>query len=200
MRPPGRRPASRAIGRSLEFLIRLAHEILARMRYRLLTTLLLAATAFVPGCRREPNLAPEQTAYQFRDVFPYPAVTGDGDDASRLAPLLDGYLTYIGAKDFPAAAASFERAAKAHPDLTEARLLQGISLVLAERPVEAVAPLQSVLREHPNYAPARWWLGKAYFQSGRRDEAMAQIREVASAGGLYAKEARLVLDSGAEPD
>jgi tetratricopeptide (TPR) repeat protein len=168
------------------------------MRHRVLTSVLVLLAAFASGCHREKKLTPAETAYQFRDVFPYPAVTGDGDDTSRLAPLLDGYLTYIGAKDFPAAAASFEKAAKAHPDLVEARLLQGISLVLAERPAEAIAPLESVVRETPNYPPAKWWLGKAYFQAGRHDEAMAQIREVASAGGLYAKEARAVLDAGAE--
>jgi len=195
-----KRPASRVIGRTPQHLVLLRHEILARMRYRLLTTLLLVATAFVPGCRREQKLTPEQTAYQFRDVFPYPAVTGDGDDNSRMSPLLDGYLIYIGAKDFPAAAASFERAAKKHPDLVEARLLQGISLVLAERPAEAIAPLESVVRETPQYPPGRWWLGKAYFQAGRRDDAMEQIRDVASAGGLYANEARMVLDAGVEPN
>jgi tetratricopeptide (TPR) repeat protein len=170
------------------------------MRCRLLGTILLAAAAIAAGCRHETKLSPEQVAYRFRDVFPYPAVTGDGDDTSRLAPLLDGYLIYVGAKDFPAAAASFERAAKAHPDLVEARLLQGISLVLAERPAEAIGPLESVVREQPDYAPGRWWLGKAYFQAGRHDDAMAQIRQVASAGGLYAKEARAVLGAGAEPN
>ena len=170
------------------------------MRCRPTWAILLAAAVLAPGCRHETKLTPAQTAYQFRDVFPYPAVTGDGDDTSRLAPLLDGYLVYVGAKDFPAAAASFERAAKAHPDLVEARLLQGISLVLAERPAEAIGPLESVVREEPGYPPARWWLGKAYFQAGRHDEAMAQIREVASAGGLYAKEARAVLSAGAEPN
>lgn len=171
------------------------------MRLRLLPALLILAAAFTGGCaRRAPKPTPEEMAYRFRDVFPYPAVTGDGDDTSRLAPLLDGYLIYIGAKDFPAAAASFERAVKAHPDLTEARLLQGISLVLAERPKEAIAPLEAVVAERPQYAPGRWWLGKAYFQSGRHDDAMAQIREVAAAGGLYSKEARLVLDAGSEPE
>ncbi len=164
----------------------------------------LAIALLVLGgsCRREepPRLTPAETAYQFRDVFPYPAITGDGDDSSRLAPLFDGYLIYVGAQDFPAAAAAFEKAAKEHPDLLEARLLQGISLVLAERPQEAIAPLESVARERPEYAPGRWWLGKAYFQTGREAEAMREIAEVKALGNLYAKEARLVLEAGAEPN
>jgi thioredoxin-like negative regulator of GroEL len=152
--------------------------------------LALAATS----CKRTPpQRTPEEVAYQFRDVMPYAGVT-EGADAERLSPLVSAYLTYISAKDFDAAAQQFEAVARRHPDMTEARLLQGISLVLAERPTDAVGPLESVVKDTPRSGAAHWWLAKALFQTNRRDEALAHVRQVADLGGPYTAEAQRVLE------
>lgn len=165
-----------------------------RTRMRVAAALLPLALLAAVGCQERKT--PEETAYEFRDVFPYPAITGDGDDTSRLAPLLQGYLIYIKREDFSAAAAEFERVARKHADLPEARLLQGFSLVLADRPADAIPVLEAFVAETPGYAPAHWFLGQAYFSVGRRDDAMASMRTVASLGSLYAAEARKVLAAG----
>ena len=173
----------------------------ARLRLTLASALALGALTGA-GCHRKRVHRPsaEETAYQFRDVFPYPAITGDGDDTTRLQPLLDGYLIYIGDKDFDAAAAEFAKVAKQHPDLGEARLLEGISLELAGHAAPAIPLLQGVVAERSQYAPAHWFLGKALFESGRHDEAMSEMRTVSTLGGLYAKEADKVLEAGTAPD
>jgi hypothetical protein len=146
------------------------------------------------GCHRTPSPAPEDVAYRFRDVFPYPAITGGGDvEAPELRPLLDGYLLYVGREDFSAAAAEFDRVAARHPDLLEARLLQGISLVLAAREAEAVPVLEGVVAARPAYAPARWYLGSALLALGRRADGLAQMEEVRNLGSVYADEASQVL-------
>lgn len=152
------------------------------------------------ACRsaREPRVAPGEQARRFLDVFPYPALSAtDSDVHARLAPLQAGYLIYIRAADFPAAAAEFERVAREHPDMVEARFLQGVSLVLADRPAEAVPVLEGVVAEAPAYAPGRWFLGQAYFAVREDDKALAQMREVAALGELYSTEARKVLAAAA---
>ena len=155
--------------------------------------LLLAAP---PGCRpsRTPSVPPAEQARKFLDVFPYPALSqADSDIHARLAPLQAGYLIYIQATDFPAAAAEFARVARENPGMVEARFLQGVSLVLAERPAEAVPVLEGVVKESPAYAPGRWFLGQGYFAIHEDAKAMEQMREVAALGELYAAEARKVV-------
>lgn len=143
-----------------------------------------------------PAPTPEAVAWELRDVFPYPVVAGGGAEAPELAPLLDPYLVYIGREDFDGAAAGFAAAAEQNPELLEARLLQGISLVLADRDREAVPVLRQVVSERPAYAPARWFLAQALLVLGRREEAFIELREVAVLGGPYADEARSVLAAG----
>jgi Flp pilus assembly protein TadD len=82
--------------------------------------------------------------------------------------------------------------------MAEARLLQGIAQVLAERPGLAIAPLESVVKEAPRSSSAHWWLAKALLMTQRRDEAMPHLREVVSLGNDYATEASKVL-AAAEP-
>ena len=159
---------------------------------------LLALALLAPGCRKKdegPQPTAEELAYQFRDVYPYPAITGGGspEEAQQLRPLRDAYLTYIEAKDFNAAAAAFAEVAKDYPELTEARLLQGISLELAERHGEAIQVLSGVVEEYPGYPVARWFLGQAMFSSKRKAEALEQMREVRAIGGEYSQKAAMIL-------
>jgi Flp pilus assembly protein TadD len=166
-----------------------------RVRFRRDATAVLAALTLglATSCKEEPpRRTPEEVAYEFRDVMPYPGIT-EGSEAESLAPLVSPYLVYIQGNDFPRAAAEFGAVAKAHPDMAEARLLQGIALVLAERPQDAIEPLESVVKASPRNAPARWWLAKALFQTGLRDQALIHVREVAAANGPYEREASRVL-------
>ena len=160
--------------------------------------LLLAALLVfgLPGCRspEPPRLPPREEALRLLDVFHYPVLSEtDKDVHARLAPLQPGYLIYIGRTDFPGAAAEFARVAREHPDMVEARFLQGVSLVLADRPADAVPVLEGVVRESPAYAPGRWFLGQAYFAIHQDEKALEQMREVAALGDLYAPEARKVV-------
>lgn len=166
-------------------------------RRRLAAPVLLLLALALAGCREKAPSGPsaEELAYQFRDVYPYPAVTGGGspEEAAMLRPLRDAYLTYIERVDFNAAAAQFAEVAEKHPDLTEARLLQGISLVLAERPGEAIQVLTPVVEQYPGYPVSRWFLGQALFSAGRHEEALEQMREVRAIGGEYSEKAAQVL-------
>jgi hypothetical protein len=157
------------------------------------------AAALVSGaaCRKEPEpkVTYAQEALKFLDVFPFPALSGaDKDDGQHLSPLQDGYLKYI-SRDFTASAAEFHRVAAEHPDLVEARFLEGVSLVLGDRPAEAVPVLERVVAEAPRYAPGRWFLGQAYFATQAEAKALEQLREVEALGSEYAAEARKILAS-----
>ena len=171
-----------------------------RLALRLSLALALALALLPAGCgKKDPGPTAEELAYRFRDIYPYPAITGGGrqDEAGSLRPLREGYLTYIEGLDFDAAAAEFARVARVNPGLTEARLLQGISLVLGGRTAEAVPVLEQVVDEFGSFPPARWFLGQALFSEGRSEEALEQMRGVRDLGGEYADEAAEILQAAA---
>ena len=156
----------------------------------------LVALALLGGasCRKKPKLTAAQQALVLRDVFPYPVITqSDTDEGARLVPLREPYLLYISEKNFNAAAQQFDAVAKAHPDVPEARFLEGVSLVLAERPADAITVLEPFVASTPSYSPARWFLGQAYFAVGKDEEALEQMRAVKAAGQLYAEDAAKVV-------
>jgi tetratricopeptide (TPR) repeat protein len=162
------------------------------------TAAALLALLVTVACGRDPGPTAEETAYRFRDIYPYPAITGGGaeGESGLLAPLRPGYLVYIEGQDFDAAAAEFARVAAAYPDLTEARLLQGISLVLGGRTAEAIPVLEDVVAQYGGFPAARWFLGQALFSEGRTDEALQQMRAVRDLDGEYADWAAEVLAAG----
>lgn len=158
---------------------------------------LLACGLLLAGCAKDPGPTAEELAYEFRDIYPVAAITGSGaeGEAELLRPLHSGYLTYISGEDFDGAAAEFARVAQAHPELIEAELLQGISLVLAGRTAEAVPVLQGVVDSHGHFPPARWFLGQALFSEGRTDEAVEQMNEVRLLNEDYAAEATQIVEA-----
>ncbi|MEM7244225.1 MAG: tetratricopeptide repeat protein [Acidobacteriota bacterium] len=160
---------------------------------------LLCLGVATTACRREstPKTA-RDWARALLDKYPYPAVTGadgQGEDG-RLAPLLDSYLLYLSAEsdeELLAAAASFDEVVTEIPDLTEAHLLRGVCLVLAQRHQEALAPLEAVVAEAPRFPPARWFLAQALFGLGRDEEALGHLPVIVEIGGEYAPEADQIL-------
>ena len=48
----------------------------------------------------------------------------------------------------------------------------------------------------PLYAPARWFLAQALLATGEKQAALAQFREVAVLGNVYASEASTILEAG----
>jgi hypothetical protein len=157
------------------------------------------AVVLATGCARDAGPSAEELAYEFRDIYPVPAITGSGaeGESEMLRPLHSGYLTYISGEDFDGAAAEFARVGKAHPELIEADLLQGISLVLAGRSAEAVPVLQAVVESHGHFPPARWFLAQALFSEGRGAEAMEQMNEVRLLNEDYAAEATQIVEAHA---
>ena len=162
------------------------------MKVAALCCVTLVVVVIAGACVRKapPRPTAKETAYKFRDIFPFPVIGDEG-----LTELQKGYFIYAKGEDFNAAAAEFERVARQHPQMTEARLLQGIALVLADRDADAIPLLEGVVVERPGYAPAQWFLGQAYFAVGRDADAIDKMKTVVSINGLYAKEAHAVLDA-----
>lgn len=70
-----------------------------------------------------------------------------------------------------------EMNAKRDPNNPQYQWELGRSLVEANRPADALAPLQAAVEGLPKHARAHDFLGRVLFAAGRRDEALAQLQQ-----------------------
>src|SRR3954464_7136007 len=73
---------------------------------------------------------------------------------------------------------STERMADPSDNAPQARLAAAQKLVAEQRPVEAMARLEALLRDHPTFLQAKYELGVACFHAGALAQAIGWLTEV----------------------
>jgi tetratricopeptide (TPR) repeat protein len=102
---------------------------------------------------------------------------------------------YLRAEDFyvrgqvEAALAIFSRVSQQHPELSQATFMEGKSLYLLNKPREAEAVLEKLVRRVPRYHEAQIWLARIEVQQGELDKAEKLLAELLS---LDSQDARLL--------
>jgi tetratricopeptide (TPR) repeat protein len=116
-----------------------------------------------------------------------------GADAypSMLAKALEPYR----ANRYEDAAAALQRVVDRFPRRAEGHFYLGVSLLLAGRAGDAVAPLEKAMADGESAVSAevKWYLAAALQNSGRVTEAQSVLRSVCSAAGAHREEACAVL-------
>jgi tetratricopeptide (TPR) repeat protein len=99
--------------------------------------------------------------------------------------------------DYTVAAAELPRAIAAGADAVPAQFFAGASLLMIDRPTDAVEAFRSVIAagDTPYLAEARYYLAKALLRLGQTDEALRELRTAAADGAEISGEARALADS-----
>lgn len=99
--------------------------------------------------------------------------------------------------EFADAAVGLSRALAAGADTVPVEFFAGASLLMTDRPADAVAAFRTVIAngDTPYLAEARYYLAKALLGLGRADEALRELRAVPDGTAEIASEARALADS-----
>lgn len=99
--------------------------------------------------------------------------------------------------EFAAAAVGLSQALAAGADTVPVEFFAGASLLMTDRPADAVAAFRNVIGsgDTPYLAEARYYLAKALLRLGRADEALRELRLAADGTAEIGHEARALADS-----
>jgi tetratricopeptide (TPR) repeat protein len=102
-------------------------------------------------------------------------------------------------RDYESAERLFERLVKLEPKSAELQFLYGDTLLQAQKPESAIAPLEAAARANPKVLPGRAALARAYLQVGRQADAIPHLKaalEIDEDGSLHYQLARAYQAAG----
>ena len=117
-------------------------------------------------------------------------VSRSAENRAASAALIDALAPYQAGR-YAEAIPALQEVARSHPESGEAALYLGVALLLADRPGDALAPLERAARqvETARRADVEWYRATAEQRAGRTPAARDRLAALCAAAGAYQKRA-----------
>jgi len=139
------------------------------------------------------NLSGDEIINKYYKVYEAPTTVRSVSVATNID--FSKALEYYNSREYGKAAMLFSKIAEVHPKDMQSEFMSGLAKFGDEKYPEAKKSFVRVIDDNKNYfiENAKWYLAFCYVKTGEKEKAIKQFEIVKEEGGIYSKDARMIL-------